>query len=587
MYKKCCKWCKTTIDIFESYIDRVGDDLQRNHGGKEMYLNCLEEVKEITKEIVKVPSIVKSYDGETKCAEKIFEYYSKLPYFKENSDYLFLQMTEDDEIKRHNVLAMVRGKKGKSNKTIIMMGHIDTVGVDDFGTIKEYAFDPDKLPELLKELDLGEEIDKDIDSGEYMFGRGALDMKAGVAGHMYLIKYFSEHPEELNGNIIALAECDEEDNSHGMVSALKVFKKWKEKYNLEYIAGINADYSTPYHEKDENRYIYFGTIGKLLPSFYVTGKETHVGQAYGGLDPNLLVAELTRLIELNPKLCDESQGEVTVPPISLKQADFKEGYTVQTALAAYSYYNFFTHSMSPNDVMVKMKEKAIEAFDNIVKYTNESYKKYCEMGSHTYTKLPWKTRVLTWKEFYEELADVNGEEFKTYISNYAAELNEKNPLMDLREFSVNVINEAWKWTKYKSPAIIIYYSSIFSPRVEITGKDMDEKQLLQSVKESVNFVQEYSDKPIVTKMFYPYISDSSFMRISDDISELKALENNMPAWGTKYTFPTEEVLEINVPVVNIGTYGKDGHKITERVHMKYTFENIPNITYNTIKKLLS
>lgn len=552
-----------------------------------MYLNCLEEVKDITKELVKVPSMVKISNGETKCAEKIHEYYTKLSYFKENPEFLLLQMTENDEIERHNVLAMVRGTKGKSNKTILLMGHLDTVGVDDFGTIKEHAFDSNKLPQLLKELNLSKEINADIDSGEYMFGRGALDMKSGVAGHMYLIKYFSEHPEELDGNIIALSECDEEDNSHGIISALNVFRKWKEKYNLEYIAAINADYSTPYHEKDENRYIYFGTIGKLLPSFYVVGKETHVGQAFGGLDPNLLVAELTRLIELNPELSDESQGEVTVPPISLKQSDFKEGYTVQTALAAYVYYNFFTHSMSPKDVMMKMKEKGIEAFDNIVKYTNESYNKYCEMSGNTYTKLPWKTRVYTYEEFYKELAKANGKKFEIYINNYAKELNEKNPSMDLRTFSVDVISEAWKWAKDKSPAIIIYYSSIFSSRVEITGKTEKEKQLLDSVKESIDFVQKYSDKPIVTKLFYPYISDSSFMAVSDDVTNLKALEKNMPSWGTKYMYPLKEVLEINVPVVNIGTFGKDGHKITERVHMKYTFENIPNITFNTIKKLLA
>lgn len=551
-----------------------------------MYLNCFEEVQGITKELVKIPSIVKIGNGETKCAEKIYEYYASLPYFKDNPEYLLLQKTENDEIERHNVLAMVRGTKGKSNKTIILLGHLDTVGVDDFGTIKEHAFDPDKLPQLLKELNLGEQINKDIDSGEYMFGRGALDMKSGVAGHMYLIKYFSEHPEELNGNIIALSECDEEDNSHGMVSALKIFKDWKEKYNLEYIAAINADYSTPYHEKDENRYIYFGTIGKLLPSFYVVGKETHVGQAFGGFDPNLLVAELTRIIQLNPELCDESQGEVTVPPMSLKQADFKEGYTVQTALAAYAYYNYFTHSMSPKDVMGKMKDIAIQAFDNVIKYMNESYKKYCEMGNHTYTKLPWQTRVYTYEEFYKELAKTNGKEFEVYINNYAKELNEKYPAMDLRDFSVNVIKEAWKWAKDKSPAVIIYYSSIFSSRIEIKGKTENEKRLLESVKESIKFVQEYSDKPIVTKMFYPYISDSSFMAISDDMNNLKALEKNMPAWGPKYMFPLKEILEINAPVVNIGTYGKDGHKTTERVHMKYTFENVPNITYNTIKKLL-
>jgi len=87
-------------------------------------------------------------------------------------------------------------------------------------------------------------------------------------------------------------------------------------------------------------------------------------------------------------------------------------------------------------------------------------------------------------------------------------------------------------------------------------------------------------------MFYPYISDSSFMALSDDPDELVALEKNMPSWGTKYNHPIEDILKINVPVVNIGTFGKDGHSLTERVHIKYTFENVPNMTYNTIRSLL-
>lgn len=551
-----------------------------------MYLNCLEEVKKITKDLVKVPSMVKT-DGETKCAQEIYDYYEAIPYFKENPEKLQMIQTVDDEIERHIVISHVKGTKGNSNKALILMGHLDTVGVDDFGTIKEYAFDPDKLPEVLRKLDLDEELNKDIDSGEYMFGRGALDMKSGVAGQMYLMKYFSEHTEELNGHLIALAACDEEDNSHGVLTGLKVLKEMKEKESLEYIACINADYSTPYHEEDENRYVYFGTIGKLLPSFYVVGKETHVGQAFGGLNPNLIVAELTRLIELNPELCDEAFGEVTIPPMSLKQADFKEGYTVQTPIAAYSYYNFFTHSMSPKDVMEKIKEKAEEAFDNIIEYTNESYKKYCEMGKHIYTKLPWEKRIYTWDEFYNELVNIHGDNFKTHIHDFSEELNNDHPAMDLREFSAKVIEEAWKWAEDKSPAIIIYYSSTFSARIEVTGKDEKETNLLESVKESIDKVQRYSDKPIVTKMFYPYISDSSFMTISDDLEELEALENNMPAWGSKYIYDVDDILAINVPVVNIGTFGKDGHKMTERVHMKHTFENIPNITFNTIKKLLS
>lgn len=551
-----------------------------------MYLQCYEEVKQLTKELVKIPSIVKT-SGETKCAEKIYDYYSGLEYFKEKREYLVLQQTINDEVERYNTIAMVKGTKGNSKKTIILMGHLDTVGIEDFGDIKRYAQDPDKLPELLRSLNLGDDVNRDIDSGEYMFGRGALDMKAGVAGHMYLIKYFSEHPEELDGNLIAIAEADEEDNSHGIISALKILKDWKQRYDLEYIAAINADYSTPYHENDENRYIYFGTIGKLLPSFYVTGKETHVGQAYGGLDPNLLVAELTRNIELNTDLCDESQGEVTIPPISLKQSDLKDSYTVQTAMAAYSYYNYFTLTMSPKDVMEKMKGIAIESFDNIVDYTNLSYKIFCEKGNHEYTKLPWKTRVYSWEEFYNELATIHGDKYQVYIHNFAKDLNEQNPSMDLREFSMKIINESWtKWSEDKSPAIIIYYSSLFYASIDNTGKDGRELDLFNSVEKAIDFVQDYSDKPIVQKMFYPYISDSSFMSISEDKSKLMALEKNMPAWGTKYTHPIEDILEINVPVANIGTYGKDGHKISERVHMKYSFENIPNITFNAIKNLL-
>ena len=281
-----------------------------------MYLDSYEEVYNLTKELVRIPSIVKT-SGEADVAKYIYNYYSQLDYFKKNKEQLLLQETINDEIERYNTISLIKGK-GKSNKTVILMGHIDTVGIDDFMDAKDNAFNPDILIENLKVMNINQEVKNDIKTGEYMFGRGSLDMKSGVAGHMYLMKYYAEHIDELDGNIISISECDEEDNSHGVISALKILRDWKEKYNLEYIAAINADYSTPYHEKDENRYVYLGTIGKLLPSIYVTGKETHVGQAYGGFNPNTLIAEINSNIELNPDLCDIAYGEATVPPTDRK-----------------------------------------------------------------------------------------------------------------------------------------------------------------------------------------------------------------------------------------------------------------------------
>ena len=132
------------------------------------------------------------------------------------------------------------------------MGHIDTVGVDDYKPDPSIAFDPDRIPEYLLNMEgLDPQVKKDIESGEFMFGRGSLDMKSGVASQMYVVKYYSEHTDELDGNLLAIAHCDEEDMSHGILTGLLDLKRLKEEEGFEYIASINSDYCTPYYEGDE------------------------------------------------------------------------------------------------------------------------------------------------------------------------------------------------------------------------------------------------------------------------------------------------------------------------------------------------
>ena len=62
-----------------------------------MYLPCFDDVKKLTEELVKIPSIVKT-SGEADCARRIHQFYRSLPYFQRNPEYLWLQRTEDDEI---------------------------------------------------------------------------------------------------------------------------------------------------------------------------------------------------------------------------------------------------------------------------------------------------------------------------------------------------------------------------------------------------------------------------------------------------------------------------------------------------------
>jgi len=78
-------------------------------------------------------------------------------------------------------------------------------------------------------------------------------------------------------------------------------------------------------------------------------------------------------ISFNTKYCDEAEGEVTVPPISLRQQDLKPEYSVQTARTSYLYFNFGTHSSTPDEIMERIKEGAKLAFQKVIDALNIEY----------------------------------------------------------------------------------------------------------------------------------------------------------------------------------------------------------------------
>ncbi|MDO4501496.1 MAG: M20/M25/M40 family metallo-hydrolase [Erysipelotrichaceae bacterium] len=531
-----------------------------------MKINEFEKIEQLTKALVKINSVNNSDGGESKVADYIYKYFSKHKYYKNNPDHL---LTVDCENNRKSTIALL---KGKTNKTIVLMGHIDTVEIEDYGKAKKYATNPDKLvEELKKHFSLSEEVLKDIESDKYMFGRGTLDMKAGVAAYMTVFEYFLNHLDELNGSLLLIAECDEEGDSKGVVSVLKVLNDLRDKENLEYKCLLNGDYSVSY---DNNRYIYLGTVGKILPSFLAFGKETHAGDSFGGLDPNFLLSVLNKNISYNFDLCDEYKGKTTVPPINLKQADFKETYTVQSNGAAVSYFNYMLYTSTPKDVLKKCKKIAKDSFKEALSILNNNYKKYCKQNGIEYKRL-YEPLVYTFEEF-DELLSANPN-YRKEINRYAKDLVSNNPNIDIREYSYKVVTKAYEYYDLKKPVIIVYFGSTFYSNI-IT----EDTKLINSINESIETVNKESNYDISTSYFYPYISDMSFMCMKQNKKDIDNMFNNCPYYGYRYDNLSELISSINIPVVNIGTYGYDGHKYTERLEKEWSFKEMPNILYHTI-----
>lgn len=408
-----------------------------------MELNCADRIEKLTRKLVSINSFNGEGDGESRVAGFIYDHFLKLDYFKNHNKQV---MTFDCGMGRRSTIAYI---KGKGKKTIILMGHIDTVGIRDYGKAMKYATDTDRLPQMLKSaFDLPKEVLKDMDSGNYLFGRGALDMKASVAAYMVIMEHFAKHPEELNGNLLFLAECDEEGNSAGVIKALDCLIDIKEKEGFEYVACINGDYST---SSDNKRSVYLGTVGKLLPCFVAIGRESHVGDPFGALDPNLLLSVINKNISLNMDLADEEPGKTSVPPISLKQSDSKDSYTVQTALSGISYFNYMTYNSSPAAVLRKCLKLAKDSFNEALGIIDGNYRRYCRKNGISYKKFPYKAQVYSYEEWNRLLS--TDPAYPKDMKKYAAKLLKEDPDIDMREYAYKLILKSYEYYEEKKPVV--------------------------------------------------------------------------------------------------------------------------------------
>jgi arginine utilization protein RocB len=60
----------------------------------------------------------------------------------------------------------------------------------------------------------------------------------------------------------------------------------------------------------------------------------------------------------------------------------------------------------------------------------------------------------------------------------------------------------------------------------------------------------------------------------------------MPLWGENYSIPFAEIRELSVPVMNIGPWGKDFHKNTERVYLPDLCRRTPALVQEAIRLAL-
>ena len=545
--------------------------------------NTYNEILDLTKELVAIPSMNNTI-GERVIAEYIADMLRKLPYFQKHPEQVIVQPLKNDSFGRINVFGIVKGEKSNCNDTMILHGHIDTVGIEDFGAIAEYAFDCDKLPEKIREVTKDEDVIRDIDSGEWLFGRGASDMKCGVAVNFVLTKHMSERVSEMDGNIIFMINPVEENQHTGIMDSLEILEKLKAEEKFKYVMSINTDFIAPAYLGDTTKYFHAGAVGKILPCFYIIGKPTHAGQGFEGFSASMTASEIVRQMDLRSEFADCYNGEYTLPPIALKMKDLKPAYNVQTTFSAFVYFNYFIHSMSMVSIMERLKEVAKIALYSVMAHTNEKYSVYCDMTGMEYKQINYPLEVLEYNELYERVKSLYDGDIEDVIAKITKSGLENKT--DSREISREITETLCTMANINTPTVVVFIAPPYCPRNTLKSNVPEEKEMLESVNGLLKEIAEETGENLRLMQFFPVLTDSSYLKIDDDQQSIDALIKNFPDFKGLYNVPIESIQRLNIPAFNFGCLGKDAHKWTERVNTAFSFGILPSIIQKTIEKFL-
>ncbi len=251
-------------------------------------------------------------------------------------------------------------KRGRSRRTIVLTGHFDTVTTSDYGTLEPLAFDAVPLaPALIAELRRSGENAlalADLEGGDFLPGRGLLDMKAGLAAGLAAIESYAGEM-----SLLFLAVPDEEERSAGARAAIPQLKQAVAVHDLDIALVINLDSISDQEDGAKGRIVTYGSIGKQLLCAHVEGKPAHAGYPQDGVNAAYVMAELVRAIELSPRLSEETGREKAAPPATLFAKDGKAGYNVTTPSSAFAYWNTMQHRQSGAEVLAIARELGASA----------------------------------------------------------------------------------------------------------------------------------------------------------------------------------------------------------------------------------
>lgn len=512
-------------------------------------------------------------------ADSLLRIIGGLTYFQENPMYYGGHQLSDDIYGRSVIWALV---KGRSDKTVVLMNHYDAVDVGEYGPLMDLAFRPDDLKTKLIATTKNEKLKEELLSGQWIIGRGTADMKGGTALQLGVLEHFSNHVDP-DVSILYLSVPDEETLSKGMLVAVGLMDDLKTKHHLTYSLMINSE---PYFNMVKNKAImHQGSVGKIMPVIYVRGIKSHVSDPYAGMNPSLILSEIQRRTELNPSMCDVQGFDASPPPIWINLKDRKKSYDASIPEAAVGYFNWLTFSRKPSDVIKSLKMISQHALMDVIIKQQQSYDAFCMMNHEEFHQLDNKGQVILFEDLYKMGQEKGGQGFLDLYDQRLLQVKARfdQNQINLPDVTVDLIEFLAEYIALEGPVVVIGISGPYYPH--ITNDLINQGHKYQLEERVSRIALEKYEVAYQSNNYFMGMCDLSYAGFIGQQKDIDAFKNNSPGWDVVYKIPFEKMKKLEMPVLNLGPWGKDLHKTTERVYADDVFERIPNIIIDLILEI--
>ena len=190
-----------------------------------------------------------------------------------------------------------------------------------------------------------------------------------------------------------------------------------------------------------------------------------------------------------------------------------------------------------------------------------------------------ETEVLTYGQLKERVSGFMGGEFEAWYAAQMAEVAEARKagtcsMNDGTNRLIHALLNAWK-PDY--PVVVVALAPPMYPGFKNADICEEGNQVLTLTDKICEFCKEELGYEAYFEHYFGGIADMSYAACIYGAEESAVVGENMPLWGECYDIDFDAIRQLQIPVYNVGPFGRDIHTGQERANKKSLQEETPRL----------